>query len=490
MKTNLYIEDIFNLFEVVQKNEIFKDQKVMTDAIPKNSVEIINEKYQQEIEDPRFDLKQFVLEHFIINETEKIQIEENLPIEAHIHQLWKVLSRDAKENRGTLMQLPKPYIVPGGRFNEFFYWDSYFVMLGLQVSGEDEMAKNIVDNCSFLIQTVGFVPNGNRTYFLSRTQPPFFSLMVELLAEILNDKKIFAEYADSLKKEYEFWMNGLENLEQNNSDQRVVKLNGNDILNRYFDAENKPRPESYLIDIRDQEKSGQPDFYSNIRSACESGWDFSSRWFSDRKNISTIETQHIIPVDLNCLLFHLESTLANVYSEDHSKSQYYRKLALQRKDLIRKYFWNEEKGMYFDFNFKNNSQTDSVNIATIFPLYFGLSSQEQAEKVAKNLENIFLKNGGLITTNIDSGQQWDSPNCWAPFQWMAFDALKNYGLHDLAEKIKDNWCENVERVYENTGKIMEKYNAIDTESKAGGGEYPNQDGFGWTNGVYLKLKHN
>ena len=488
MKTNLFVEDIFELFEAVQKNQIFEDQKRMADAIPKSTVAIINEKYAQEKGNPNFDLKKFVQNHFTFKETSEVTIQENLPIEAHIHQLWKVLARESKVNSGSLMALPKPYIVPGGRFNEFFYWDSYFVMLGLQVSGEKEMATNIVDNCSFLIQTVGFVPNGNRTYFLSRSQPPFFSLMVELLAEILDDVSIFKKYADSLEKEYQFWMRGSQDLTQTNPNQRVAKLQDGAILNRYFDAENKPRPESYLIDLQDQEKVNDPDFYSNIRSACESGWDFSSRWFADQKEISTIEMQNIIPVDLNCLLFHLEDTLSRIHKDDIPKSSYYRNLAKNRGDAIEHYFWNEEKGMYFDFHLKNNCKTKSFNIATIFPLYFGLSNQVQAEKVAENLDKFFLQKGGLVTTTINSGQQWDSPNAWAPFQWMAFKALKSYGLNEIAEKIKNNWCNNVERVYENTGKLMEKYDAVNTDSKAGGGEYPNQDGFGWTNGVYLKLK--
>jgi alpha,alpha-trehalase len=129
-----------------------------------------------------------------------------------------------------------------------------------------------------------------------------------------------------------------------------------------------------------------------------------------------------------------------------------------------------------------------ISAAIAYPLFLNIATEEQARNTAEKIEKFLLKDGGIITTDVISGQQWDAPNAWAPLQWICFKGLKNYGFDNLAEKIKNNWCKNVERVYENTGKLMEKYNAMDTSQKAGGGEYPNQDGFGWTNGVYLKFK--
>ena len=492
MNKQLYINEIHTLFDDVQRSKVFEDQKTMTDAVPLFPISEINKKYEKEKQAEGFDLKEFVLSNFdFLGAKISIQREDHLPINEHIEKLWDELTRTAYEEKGTLLKLPKPYIVPGGRFNEFFYWDSYFIMLGLQVSGRVEMMENIVENCSYLIQNVGFVPNASRTHFLSRSQPPYFSLMLDLLFETTKDENIYIKYHDTLEKEYAFWMNGKENLEYGSSKNRVVKTINGDILNRYYDTENEPRPESYLIDIEDSENAGE-EFYRNIRSACESGWDFSSRWFADGENIKTIETLSLAEVDLNCLLWHLEKTLvkSSALKNFTEKEIEFSERAAKRRQMIDQYFWDENSGTYKDYHTKKNAQTPSEHIAALYPLFLQLASDEQAKAVSKIIAEKFLYQGGLVTTTKNSGQQWDLPNAWAPYQWLGFKAMKNYGFEDLAQKIKNNWCSNVERVYNNTGKLMEKYNALDTETIAGGGEYPNQDGFGWTNGVYLKLKQN
>lgn len=493
MSNQLYINEIQALFDAVQKSKIFEDQKMMTDAVPLFPIAEINTKYEQKKDSDGFDLKSFVMTHFdFLGAKVSVRREDHLPIAQHIEKLWDELTRTAYEEKGTLLKLPKPYIVPGGRFNEFFYWDSYFIMLGLQVSGRVEMMGNIVENCSYLIQNVGFVPNASRTHFLSRSQPPYFSLMLELLAETTNNEAIYTQYHDSLEKEYAFWMNGEEELENNSSIKRVVKTIEGDIINRYYDAENTPRPESYLIDIEDRENASEDEFYRNIRSACESGWDFSSRWFADGEHIQTIETLNLAEVDLNCLLWHLETTLAKSSALQglKEKENYFTERAANRRQMINKYFWDEKSKIYRDYHSKKNTNTPSEHIAALYPLFLGIADQKQAEAMAKAISEKFLYQGGLVTTTKNSGQQWDLPNAWAPYQWLGFKAMKNYGFNELAGKIKNNWCFNVERVYKNTGKLMEKYNALDTETIAGGGEYPNQDGFGWTNGVYLKLQQN
>lgn len=492
MNKQLYINEIKVLFDHVQRAQIFEDQKMMTDAVPLFPVSEINEKYEIEKQKQDFDLKAFVLENFdFLGARISIQREDLLPIEQHIEKLWDELARTAYEEKGTLLKLPKPYIVPGGRFNEFFYWDSYFIMLGLQASGRIEMMENIIENCSYLIQNVGFVPNASRTHFLSRSQPPYFSLMLDLLFETAGDENIYLKYYDTLEKEYAFWMKGEEELDNDSCIKRVVKTRDGDILNRYYDSENTPRPESYLIDIEDNQNTSE-EFYRNIRSACESGWDFSSRWFADGETIQTIETLNLAQVDLNCLLWHLESTLAQSSELQNltKKHNYYTERAAGRRQMIDNYFWDESTGIYRDYHIKKHKNTPSEHIAALYPLFLGLANEDQAKKVAEAISEKFLYPGGLVTTTKQSGQQWDLPNAWAPYQWLGFKAMKNYGFDELAEAIKNNWCSNVERVYKNTGKLMEKYNALDTETIAGGGEYPNQDGFGWTNGVYLQLKQN
>ncbi|MCW3160059.1 trehalase family glycosidase [Chryseobacterium oryctis] len=492
MKNQLYINEIQSLFDDVQRSQIFDDQKMMTDAVPLFSISAINEKYESEKQKESFDLKDFILENFdFLGAKISIEREYKLPIDEHIEKLWDELTRTAYEEKGTLLKLPKPYIVPGGRFNEFFYWDSYFIMLGLQVSGRVEMMENIIENCSYLIQNVGFVPNASRTHFLSRSQPPYFSLMLDLLFETTKDESIYIKYHSALEKEYAFWMDGEKELKNGESIKRVVKTKDGDILNRYYDSENTPRPESYLIDIEDSENALGEEFYRNIRSACESGWDFSSRWFADRENIQTIETLNLAEVDLNCLLWNLEKTLAKSSELQNLEinKNYFVERAATRRQMIEKYFWDKNVQTYKDYHLKKHTQTSSEHIAALYPLFLELANEKQAESVAKHIAEKFLYQGGLVTTTQRTGQQWDFPNAWAPYQWIGYKSMKNYGFDDLAEKIRNNWCSNVERVYNNTGKLMEKYNAFDKETIAGGGEYPNQDGFGWTNGVYLKLKN-
>ena len=285
-------------------------------------------------------------------------------------------------------------------------------------------------------------------------------------------------------------MDGEKGLENDSATKRVIKTKEGATLNRYFDAENTPRPESYLIDIEDYKEPADEEFYRNVRAACESGWDFSSRWFADGDKIQTIETLNLAQVDLNCLLWHLEKTLAetSAFQNLSEKQEYYHQRAENRRKAIDQYFWDQEGKIYRDYHIKNHQQTSSESIVTLYPLFLKLSNLDQAEAVSETIAEKFLYQGGIVTTTKNSGQQWDFPNAWAPYQWLGFLSMKNYGFNDLAEKIENNWCSNVERVYSNTGKLMEKYNALDTETIAGGGEYPNQDGFGWTNGVYLKLK--
>ena len=493
MKKYFFIEDISPLYEDVQQAEIFPDSKFFVDCIPKFSAKEIINKYENAKSKNDFDLKKFINENFILPaETSTGYESASKPITQHLEDLWEVLKRQPVDIGGTLIPLPHSYIVPGGRFREIYYWDSYFTMLGLQVSKRVDIIQNMVDNFAYLINEVGFIPNGNRTYYLGRSQPPFFSLIVNLLAEEKGEK-IFLQYREALEKEYAFWMDGSEKLnEHENSYRRVVKLADGNILNRFWDDNETPRPEAFTEDIHIAKKSKNNSAltYKNIRAAAESGWDFSSRWFADGQNMETVVTTNLIPVDLNCLMLNLETVLLKIYSlaADELLIQSFQLKIINRKKAIQYYCWNEEKDFYFDYNFITNTNGDAYTLAAVYPLFFNIADSQQAEKVSAVINEKFLYNGGLITTINKSGQQWDAPNGWAPLQWMAYKGLQQYGLIEVANKIKTNWITNCEKVYNETGKMMEKYNMMDTETKAGGGEYPNQDGFGWTNGVYLKMK--
>ncbi|MES2005264.1 MAG: alpha,alpha-trehalase TreF [Bacteroidota bacterium] len=487
------IERLSPLYEDVQLSEIFPDSKYFVDCVPLHSTGEILSKYEKEKLAAGFDLKTFVQTNFRLpKEANDDYRSGDKSLEKHLSTLWDVLTRTPDEQGGTLIPLPHPYIVPGGRFREVYYWDSYFTMLGLQVSKRVDIIENMINNFAYLIDTVGFIPNGNRTYYLGRSQPPFFAMMLSVLMEE-KGTEILDNYQSQLEKEYAFWMDGAENVTgEHPAFRRCVKMPDGTVLNRYWDDYDTPRPEAYIEDRHLAEKSGRnvSEVYRHIRAAAESGWDFSSRWFRDEKNMSTIQTTDLVPVDLNCLLARTEELLCTVYkrNKDEVKLRSMQVQLEKRKKAIQQYCWNEEKGFYFDYHFIDQQPTASYTLAATFPLFMNISGPDQQYKVARIIEEKFLQPGGLLTTLNTTGQQWDAPNGWAPLQWICWGGIViNPNLHKLAEKIQHNWMHSCEKVYAATGKMMEKYNVTDTQSKAGGGEYPNQDGFGWTNGVYLKF---
>lgn len=481
------------LLHDVQMQEIFTDGKTFVDCVPKFSeVEIIAQ-YEKLKTQPGFDLDKFIADNYDMPTKAEINYASNLQksVAENIESLWQVLTRNPEPAKGSLIELPYPYIVPGGRFGEIYYWDSYFTMLGLQASARFDMIENMVKNFAHLIRKFGYIPNGNRNYFLGRSQPPFFSLMVNLL-EVIKGTDISATYLPLLEKEYDFWMKGAAALHiENNRINHVVLMPGGEILNRYCDENDTPRPESYREDVElaSVSKREPAAMYSHLRAGAESGWDYSSRWFSEGNTFASINTTEIIPVDLNCLLLKLEEHIAAIHHhlKNEIVSEQFAKAAEKRRQAIQKYCWNEAEGFYFDFDISTGKQKTVFSLAAVYPLFFKLASQRQAEKLAALIELHFLQEGGLISTLQTSGQQWDAPNGWAPLHWITIIGLENYGFTELAETIAKRWIKLCTDVFSRTGKLMEKYNVVNTQLDAGGGEYPGQDGFGWTNGVLLAL---
>ncbi len=482
------------LFEDVQMQRIFTDGKTFVDCIPKQSLETILQLYELEKTTADFNLKVFVETHFELPHVfaGDYHTDESQDVVAHIQSLWPVLTRQPDTvQRGSLIPLPNPYIVPGGRFGEVYYWDSYFTMLGLKESGMQEMVEHMVNNFTHLIQTIGFIPNGNRTYYLGRSQPPFYSLMVKLMMD-WKGEEVLITYLDAMEQEYHFWMKDADLLtETRNTSRHVVLLKNGAVLNRYCDVFDTARPESFSADVELMHNSSQSSshIYANLRAGAESGWDYSCRWFKDQTDFGTIHTTEIIPVDLNCLLYHLERTIAAAWhlKGNATIAAKYEAIAADRKQAIQTYCWNSDAGFYTDYDFVKNQQKQIKTLAAATALFFGIATNEQAHAVAEVLEKEFLKDGGLVTTPYVTGQQWDAPNGWAPLQWMSIIGLENYGYHSLAEIIARRWIKLNREVYKRTGKLMEKYNVVDTHLEAGGGEYAGQDGFGWTNGVLLAL---
>jgi len=483
------------LFKAIQTQGVFPDSKTFVDCTPKFTTQQIMANYEVAKAGEKFSLKAFVTDNFELPKqyASDFKTDTSRTVKEHVTALWPILLRepDQQQNTGSLLPLPHPYIVPGGRFGEIYYWDSYFTILGLERAGKIGLIENMADNFAYLIDTVGYIPNGNRTYFLGRSQPPFFAAIVNVLAEAKGDE-MYNRYLPALEKEYNFWMAGVTDLSTGNSThRRVVRLPDGMILNRYYDDHVAPRPESYIEDVELAEASSQDpkDLYLNLRAACESGWDFSSRWLTDPQDLGTIHTTDIIPVDLNSLIYNLERTLAkaNRLANNKEQAEFYGQRASNRKRAIQTYCWDKKRQFFVDYDFKKAAPTPTLSLAGTYPLYFDLAVPDQAKAVAKMLRKDFLKPGGLLPTLNTTGQQWDAPNGWAPLQWMAYSGLYNYGETKLADEIKSNWLAVNERVYKNTGKMVEKYNVVDMGLEGGGGEYPVQDGFGWTNGIFLKL---
>ncbi|MFK7935440.1 MAG: alpha,alpha-trehalase TreF [Saprospiraceae bacterium] len=498
-KQNLPPDERFGeLFREAQMQKVFPDGKTFVDMNPKYTTEEILKNYELAKTDETFNLKGFITNNFDLPPSISSDFESDTTksVAEHINSLWPVLTRQPdEEDTGTLLEMPNAYIVPGGRFREVYYWDSYFTMLGLEVADRVDMIENMVDNFAYLIDEIGFIPNGNRTYYLGRSQPPFYASMVNLLANAEGKDKnaTLQKYLPSLEKEYQFWMTGEEQVLKKEADAvgKVVRLPDGSILNRYYDKFDTPRPESYREDVETAEESDLPEAeaYRHLRSGAESGWDYTTRWFADGENISTIETTNIIPVDLNSLLYNLEKTIseAQTAAGNTEQAEIYQQKATQRAQAIENYLWDEAGGFYGDYNFVNNKLTGIPSLAMMYPLFYQLAQEDRAAQVAKVIEKDFLKAGGVVTTLNHSGQQWDAPNGWAPLQWITIQGLRNYDQAEISNTIRDRWIDVNTRVYKNVGKMVEKYNVEDMTLEAGGGEYPVQDGFGWSNGVLLKL---
>ncbi|QKN81526.1 alpha,alpha-trehalase [Scandinavium goeteborgense] len=481
------------LFNDVQSAKLFPDQKTFADAVPKSDPLMILADYRMQRNQSSFDLRHFVQVNFSLpQEKDKYVPPAGQSLREHIDGLWPVLTRttDSAAKWDSLLPLPKPYVVPGGRFREVYYWDSYFTMLGLAESGHWDKIEDMVANFAYEIDTWGHIPNGNRTYYLSRSQPPFFSLMVELLAK--HDSDALKKYLPQMEKEHAYWMDGQDALQNGEANKRVVKLTDGALLNRYWDDKDTPRPESWLDDVNTAKSNpNRPatEIYRDLRSAAASGWDFSSRWMDDPQKLSTIRTTSIVPVDLNALMFKMEKIIASASKAagDDAKATRYDTLANDRQKAMEHYLWNDKEGWYADYDLKTHKVRNQLTAAALFPLYVNAASNDRAAKMATATESRLLKAGGIATTTINSGQQWDSPNGWAPLQWVATEGLQNYGKDKIAMDVSWRFLTNVQHTYDSQQKLVEKYDITSTGTGGGGGEYPLQDGFGWSNGVTLKM---
>jgi alpha,alpha-trehalase len=493
------------LFIEVQRQQVFADSKTFVDCAPRRAPQLILQDYRARRTHPGFDLAAFVHEAFelpVPAHSGFVPVP-GQPLDEHIAELWPYLTRQPENHPagGSLLQLPHPYVVPGGRFAELYYWDSYFTMLGLPGSGADSLVQAMTENFASLIDTYGHVPNGTRTYYLSRSHPPVFALMTQLCEQRGGAPAL--HYLPQLRREHAFWMEGEEQARPGRPMQRVVALEGGGVLNRYWDARSTPREESWREDVATAAQASRPaeEVYRHLRAAAESGWDFSTRWLAEGEDgrpstaLGSICTTDLLPIDLNCFLHELERHIAALSEAagDIETAASFRRRAQARAEALHRLHWAAAQGIFVDFDWRQSRQRHCITAATLVPLFCGIATQAQAGAVARAVRARLLAPGGVGTTEFTSGQQWDRPNGWAPLQWMAVSGFARYGLEQLSHEVRHRWLTSVRAVYAREGKLVEKYALRPTEAEdatgGGGGEYPLQDGFGWTNGVTAAWLH-
>jgi alpha,alpha-trehalase len=432
-----------------------------------------------------------------------------------------------------LLFLPNSYVVPGGRFNEMYGWDSYFILLGLLKDDRIALAKGMIDNFLFEIEHYGTVLNANRTYYLTRSQPPFLTSMIVALDQAEkksghDDKQWLARAYEVAAQDYQNWMHD-------------PHLAGSTGLSRYYDFGSGPAPESvqdetgvhrkvaayfasrpdlgqrYLVEQKGPSPqpdagAGAPytveacdvettmerrgcdaggvvtlssDYYKGDRSMRESGFDISFRF-----GPYGAATHHYAPVCLNSLLYKTEKDLEAISRElgNSANADGWKRRAEQRKGLINQYLWDAGRGLFFDYDLQNSTRSSYEYVTTFYPLWAGLATPEQAKAVDQNLR-IFERAGGLVTSTKETGGQWDSPYGWAPLELLGVEGLRNYGFNEDADRVSYKFLDTVAENFQREGTIREKYDVATQSSEAHvtAGYKMNVVGFGWTNGVFLQF---
>jgi alpha,alpha-trehalase len=405
-----------------------------------------------------------------------------------------------------LLYLPRPYVVPGGRFNEMYGWDSYFIQVGLLADGEVELSRDMVENFIYEIEHYGTILNANRTYYLTRSQPPFLTEMILGVFERTGDREWLRRTRPAIEKYYRFWT----------TEPHLIPATG---LSRYYDAGQGPAAE-VLSDERDAQGRthydrirefyrDHPDaargdydlgryydrkndrltdlFYKGDRSMRESGFDPSNRF-----GLFNVDVIHYAPVCLNTLLYRMETEAAQIEETlgAPDKAREWRSRARARRAAVDRYLWDEASGLYLDYNFETKQRRKYEFATTFYPLWAGLASKAQAQRVRANLR-LFEAPGGLLTSTRVTGNQWDAPFGWAPLQMIPVDGLRRYGFHDDADRVARKFLALVSKEFEEHGTIKEKYDVqrreSDVEAGIKFGYAANQIGFGWTNAAFLDL---
>ncbi|KAF8360060.1 tre-2, partial [Pristionchus pacificus] len=413
-----------------------------------------------------------------------------------IHGKWPVLTRRVKEeilersNRCTLIPLPYPFVVPGGRFRELYYWDSFFTIKGLLVSKMYETARGMILNMKSLIDRFGFVPNGNRLYYLNRSQPPLLTWCLNAYFESTGDTDFLREILPTLIKELHFF-----------DLHRSIIVDGSTVpLYHHKVIARGPRPESYREDMHTAANVPEEDrnrLYGDIAAAAESGRDFSSRWASHANtfHLHNTRTQDFLPVDLNSIICMNLRLISNMFItlEEHENAAEYDRRSKEMKEEIRRLFWSESQGMWFDFDLRSNKRSHRFYDSHLLPLYADIVHEDfDLTRVIDylNRNGLISEPGGIPSSTVATGEQWDYPNAWAPIMWIIIQGLRKNGAMELSRNLTAKWLTRILNEWRRSGgKMFEKYDVTSFcgREKARGGEYEVQEGFGWTNGVVLDL---
>jgi alpha,alpha-trehalase len=444
-----------------------------------------------------------------------------------IHKLGEVDTSDL--DPPGLLYLDHKYVVPGGRFNEMYGWDSYFIVRGLVEDKRIDLARGMVENFFFEIEHYGAVLNANRTYYLTRSQPPFLTSMILSVHDAQKaagqeDRAWLERAYGYATRDYGLWT-------------REPHLAGTTGLSRYFDFGNGPAPESvkdetghyrqvaafflgqqqdewrkYVVPKKEQPHVGplfalqvcdstktmaqavcdsagaaslSADYYKGDRAMRESGYDVSFRF-----GPHGARTHYFAPVCLNSLLYKTEKDLERMSEMLGRKAEAedWRKRAEERKERIQKYLWDSEQGLYFDYDFQNGKRSTYEYVTAFFPLWAGIPTPEQARAVMQHLPT-FEKPGGLVMSPHETGGQWDFPYAWAPDQLVADEGIRRYGFSEEANRVSYEFLSTVAENFRRDGTIREKYNAVtrSSETQVTAGYHMNIVGFGWTNAAFLVL---
>ncbi|CAG9537673.1 unnamed protein product [Cercopithifilaria johnstoni] len=519
---NSFIYCYGRLLAAVNVHNLFRDSKSFVDMPMKYDPEVVQAEFDRRFGEYELHainpsaLKKFVDEYFEpsgneLEECELSEWQEHPPKLMKIQDsslrdwalklngIWKLLCRKMKPNENpnqtSLIHVPEEFVVPGGRFREFYYWDAYWIVKGLVACGLRNTIKKMIINFITVVDRYGFVPNGGRIYYLARSQPPLLIPMVYEYYELTHDIAFINEILPTLIKEYEFW--------QNNRTINLSDSSGNAVTLFYYHTKsNVPRPESFRADIVHASRlpaHERPKFYMDTASAAESGWDFSSRWFRDNRNIETIETTDIIPVDLNAFICWNLDILQ--YLLKHSGNFLKSKIFRDRRETLRhamlQIFYNNTEGAWFDFNMRTKLHNVNFYPSIVVPLFgecYQPLSLFKPQKVVEYMDKMgaFDYPGGVPTSLIkDANQQWDFPNGWGPINHMVIEGMrksKNPMVQEQAYRLAKKWVMGNYKVFQQTNHMWEKYDVNGSVPQPGrGGEYLVQDGFGWTNGVILDL---